>query len=61
MNRKKFLILVGGSIALGGVTEKEDVTYLNNEETDFIHYNPNSSKEHKWLNQQTVEQNTILL
>lgn len=44
---------------LSDVLKKEDVTYLANDETDFIHYIPNSSKEHQWLNEQTIEANRI--
>ncbi len=39
--------------------KKEDLTYLVNKETDFIHYLPNTSKEHQWLNEQTIEANRI--
>lgn len=44
---------------LSDVLKKEDVDYLANDETDFIHYIPNSSKEHQWLNEQTIEANRI--
>jgi len=30
-----------------------------NNENDFIHYIFNSSKEHRWLNEQTIEANSI--
>lgn len=44
---------------LTDILKKEDASYLINEETDFIHYIPNSSKEHLWLNEQTIEANRI--
>jgi hypothetical protein len=44
---------------LGDVLKKEDVDYLTTDELDFIHYIPNSSKEHQWLNEQTIEANRI--
>jgi hypothetical protein len=44
---------------LNDVLKKEDITYLTNDESDFIHYIKNSSKEHQWLNEQTVEANSI--
>ncbi|WP_462254746.1 Acg family FMN-binding oxidoreductase [Ferruginibacter sp.] len=44
---------------LSDVIKKEDSSYLINEETDFIHYIPNTSKEHQWLNEQTIEANRI--
>lgn len=44
---------------LNDVLKKEDLSYLLNQETDFIHYLPNSSKEHQWLNEQTIEANRI--
>ena len=44
---------------LGDVLKNEDVAYLINDEPDFIHYIPNSSKEHQWLNEQTIEANRI--
>lgn len=44
---------------LSTVLKKEDVAYLTNEETDFIHYFSNLSKEHQWLNEQTIEANRI--
>jgi hypothetical protein len=37
--------------------KKEDVAYLTTNDFDFIHYIPNSSKEHQWLNEQTIEAN----
>lgn len=36
-----------------------DLTYLVNSETDFIHALPNYVKEHRWLNEQTIEANRI--
>ena len=44
---------------LSDVLKKEDSSYLINKESDFIHYIPNSSKEHVWLNEQTIEANRI--
>jgi hypothetical protein len=44
---------------LNDVLKKEDSSYLNNEEREFIHYIPNTSKEHQWLNEQTIEANRI--
>jgi hypothetical protein len=39
--------------------KKEDVAFLTNNEKDFIHYLPNTSKEHIWLNEQTIEANRL--
>jgi hypothetical protein len=44
---------------LNDVLKKVDISYLLDEETDFIHYLPNTSKEHQWLNEQTIEANRI--
>lgn len=44
---------------LSDILKKEDIAYLANDEPDFIHYIPNSSKEHQWLNEQTIEANRI--
>ncbi|MBC7510756.1 MAG: nitroreductase family protein [Ferruginibacter sp.] len=44
---------------LNEILNKEDVSYLIKNETDSIHYIPNSSKEHQWLNEQTIEANRI--
>ena len=44
---------------LSDVLKKEDSLYLTKEETDFIHYISNVSKEHQWLNEQTIEANRI--
>ena len=41
------------------VLKKEDSSYLINEEREFIHYIPNTAKEHVWLNEQTIEANRI--
>ena len=46
---------------LSDVLKKEDSLYLTKEEIDFIHYIPNVSKEHQWLNEQTIEANSIQL
>lgn len=44
---------------LNDVLSKEDVSYLINGENDFIHYIPNTAKEHQWLNEETLEANRI--
>jgi len=44
---------------LNNVLKDEDVAYLTNNETDAIHYIINTSKEHQWLNEKTIEANTI--
>jgi hypothetical protein len=44
---------------LNDVLKKEDIAFLLNEETDFIHYIANTTKEHTWLNEQTIEANKI--
>jgi hypothetical protein len=44
---------------LSDVLKKEDVAYLANNETGFIHYIPNSSAEHQWLKEQTIEANRM--
>lgn len=44
---------------LNNVLKKEDVAYLTNDEHGFINYIPNSSKEHQWLHEQTIEANRI--
>ncbi len=44
---------------LNGVLKTEDVMYLIEGEPDFIHYMPNTSKEHSWLNEQTIEANRM--
>ena len=44
---------------LSKIIQKEDLTYLMNQERDFITYMPNTSKEHQWLNEQTIEANRI--
>ncbi|MEO7047599.1 MAG: hypothetical protein ABI091_20035, partial [Ferruginibacter sp.] len=44
---------------LSDVLKKEDVAYLVREDTGLIHYIPNSTKEHQWLNEQTIEANRI--
>lgn len=36
-----------------------DLTYLVNGETDFIHFLPNTVKECRWLNEQTIEANRV--
>ena len=44
---------------LSKIIQKEDLTHLMNQERDFITYMPNTSKEHQWLNEQTIEANRI--
>ena len=44
---------------LSDVLKKEDIAYLTKNESDFLFYIPNSSKEHLWLNEQTIEANRI--
>jgi hypothetical protein len=44
---------------LRDVLKQEDIAYLINDESDFVHYIPNTSKEHQWLNEQTIEANKI--
>jgi hypothetical protein len=44
---------------LSDALKKEDSSFLIGEETDFIHYIPNTAKEHVWLNEQTIEANRI--
>ena len=44
---------------MNDVLKKGDIAYLTNDEPDFIQYIPNSSKEHQWLNEQTVEANRM--
>jgi hypothetical protein len=44
---------------LSDVLKQEDISYLTNDDPDFIQYIPNSSKEHLWLNEQTIEANRM--
>jgi hypothetical protein len=44
---------------LNDALKKEDIQYLLNNETDFIHYIDNTTKEHVWLNEQTIEANKM--
>jgi hypothetical protein len=44
---------------LGENLKKEDLNYLMKDESDSIIFFPNSSKEHKYLNEQTIEANKI--
>jgi hypothetical protein len=44
---------------LNDVLKKEDNSYLTKGEADFIHYIPNTAKEHLWFNEQTIEANSI--
>ena len=38
---------------------KEDVAFLINDDSGFIHFIPNTSKEHSWLKEQTIEANKL--
>ncbi|MBW8523758.1 nitroreductase family protein [Chryseobacterium chendengshani] len=38
---------------------REDLDYVSEDETDFIRYYPNTSKEHLYLNEQTIEANRL--
>ena len=44
---------------LSELLKKGDSAFLIGEETDFIHYIPNTAKENLWLNEQTIEANRI--
>jgi hypothetical protein len=44
---------------LSDLLKKDDLSYLINSEADYIHSIPNTSKEHEWLNEQTIEANRI--
>jgi nitroreductase len=44
---------------LNNTLKKEDIAYLIGEESDFLQYIPNTSKEYQWLNEQTIEANRI--
>ncbi len=44
---------------LTAILKQDDLAYLTNNEADFITYLPNSSKEHQWLNEQTIEANRL--
>lgn len=44
---------------LNDVLKKDDENYLISTEQDFIHYLPKTSKEHQWLNEQTIEANRL--
>jgi hypothetical protein len=44
---------------LGENLKKEDLNYLIKEDSESIIYLPNTSKEHKYLNEQTIEANKI--
>ena len=39
--------------------KEDDLNYLTRNEIEFIHYIPNTSKEHQWLNEQTIVANKI--
>jgi hypothetical protein len=44
---------------LSEVLRKEDLNFLIENESDFIQFIPNTSKEHRLLNEQTIEANRI--
>lgn len=44
---------------LSDTLKNQDAVYLLSEDADFIHYIPNTAKEHIWLNEQTIEANRI--
>jgi hypothetical protein len=44
---------------LNEVLRKEDVDYLINDGSNFMHFIPNTAKEFQWLNEQTIEANRI--
>lgn len=44
---------------LGDLLKKKDVNYLLNEEAGFVHFIPNTARECKFLNEQTIEVNRI--
>ncbi len=44
---------------LNDVLKKEDIVFLYENESDFIQFIPNTTKEHVWLNKQTIEANKI--
>ncbi len=39
--------------------KRKDIEFLLNNESDFLRYIPNSTKEHQWLNEQTIIANRI--
>ncbi len=39
--------------------KKEDLAHLMKDEPDFFHFIANSSKEYRWLNEQTIEANRL--
>ena len=41
------------------ILKKEDLTYILNSETGWVHYIPNNSPQHQWINEQTIEANRI--
>jgi nitroreductase len=44
---------------LNDALKKVDLNYLTNDDIDFSYYFPNTSKEHLWLNEMTVEANRV--
>lgn len=44
---------------LSDILKREDIQYLLNDEKDYTHYIPATSKQHLWLNEQTIEANRI--
>jgi hypothetical protein len=44
---------------LSDILTSDDAAHLTKDEPGFIHYLPNMSKEHRWLNEQTIEANRM--
>ena len=44
---------------LNEIIKKEDLNYLFENETDYVQYFPNNSKQHFYLNEQTIKANKI--
>ncbi|MEP7377847.1 MAG: hypothetical protein ABI675_30890 [Chitinophagaceae bacterium] len=44
---------------LNDLMKREDAVYLFSEESDFFNFIPNSAKEYRYLNEQTIEANRI--
>lgn len=44
---------------LNEILKKEDLNYLFENENDFVNYFPNTTKQHSYLNEQTIEANRI--
>ncbi len=41
------------------ILKKEDLQYIAGGDTEYLHYFPNTAKEHRWLNEQTIEANRM--